>query len=122
MPWFTAKLIYAAKDAKGQVRLREESLRLIKAASAVEAEKTAEKLAKKYLKEVNEHETTVNDQPVKWNLEEVWDVFEMSENPKTGCELYSFIYEKDQMQMRVSFIPKEKRPDPPLKPKKNKAS
>jgi len=98
MAWFGVKLLMKAIDESGQVRLAEESVRLIRAHDLEQAERLA-KDAFKPTPEEYDPSFNVSGVHCTWVLGQVLDVFAMFEKPKEMAEVYSVILQPDEARI-----------------------
>jgi hypothetical protein len=98
MSWFGVKLLMKALDESGQVRLAEESIRLIRADDLAHAERLA-KEAFKPKPEEYDPSFNVGGVHCTWVLGQVLDVFAMFEKPKEMAEVYSVILQPDEARI-----------------------
>lgn len=100
MEWFGVKLLLKAVDGKGDVRLAEESVRILKARGL----KDAEQIALARYKPVDlDDGFSVGGDPCAWVLDQVLDVFSIGEEPDEDVEVYSLILQPEEAETVVGI-------------------
>lgn len=92
MNWFGVKLLLKAINKDKKTMLAEESIRLIQATDAKEAEDIACQLKDKDLNDG----FNVKGIPCTWEVDEVLDVFQMYDEPTNTTEVYSLILQPNE--------------------------
>ncbi len=96
MEWYGVKLLLKAVDGKGETRLAEESIRILRAKSL----ENAEQLARSRYKPVDLKDGfNVNGDPCTWHLDQVLDVYSIAEELDEDVEIYSVILQPDEAKV-----------------------